>query len=278
MRSIIVPDVRGRDPRIARKILKRSGLERIKEVFVEDRRAIGKVVNQSPEPEEIVSSETPVTIYISQKNLVRYLPSIYQPEHTGQSQFLHRYLWIFQHFFTQIDEILDNVHELFRPYTVPKEFLPWLASWFGLRFGPTLSEQQKRLLIKRAVELFARRGTAWEIKEMVKLFTGMEIEIVEEAWPYNGIVTGEARIGVDTMILPQIPKPFCFIVRVPMAYDDIDPRVLRVLYEILNTEKPAHTNYLIQFEDSKGVKEEGEGEEFLLQIGMQAIGAAEVER
>ena len=276
MGRVVVPDLRGKHRDQAKKILRLAGFKVFKEVFVEVKEDFDRVVNQSPAPEEIVSDDTTVTLYVGKRSLIRYLPGIYHPKRPGESNFLHRYLWIFQHFLDELNEKLDNLHELFRPATVPSEFLPWLASWFGLKFGPKLTEKQKRLLIAKAVELFAMRGTAWEIKEMVRLQTGLEIEIEEKPWPYRGIRAGDARIGVDTMVLPGIPDSYSFIVRVPVSYDEIETPVLMTLYEVLNSEKPAHTNYLIQFKDQEGVREEGAGEEFLMQIGVQAIGVEEV--
>ncbi len=275
MGTILVPDVRGRPRHVARKILRLAGLNHIEEVFTESRQSQDVVVAQDPSPNEIVREDTLITLSVSQKSLVRHLPAIYQPGKPGESGFVMRFLWIFQHFFDDLNSKLDNMHNLFRPYSVPTEFLPWLASWFAVSFRPGMEEAARRKVLKQAVHLFALRGTVWEIREMVRLQTGLEIEILEKPWPYRGVRAGETRIGVDSMILPQIPEANCFIVKLPVGYDDMDLSTLLVLYEVLNSEKPAHTNYLIEFKDTTGVREATD--EAFIRVGLQAIGVRPAE-
>lgn len=270
MGTILVPDVRGRPNHVARKILKLAGLEHVEEVFIESKAAKNIVVAQDPLPNEIVKEDAIITLSVSKDSLVRYLPAIYQPGKPGESGFVTRFLWIFQHFFEDLNSKLDNMHNLFRPYSVPSEFLPWLASWFAVSFRPGMDEAARRKILKQAVHLFGLRGTAWEIQEMVRLQTGLDIEIVEKPWPYRGVRAGETRIGEDSMILPQMPESYCFIVKVPVGYDDMDLSTLLVLYEVLNSEKPAHTNYLIEFHGETGVREATD--EAFIKVGMQAIG------
>jgi len=271
MGTILIPDVRGRPRKVAAKILGLAGLKRIREVFAESRHPEDTVVSQDPAPNEIAREDTLITLTVSKPSLVRHLPAIYQPGKPGESGFITRFLWIFQHFFDDLDIKIKDMHTLFRPESVPTEFLPWLASWFAISFRPDMDEAARRRVLKKAVRLFAMRGTKWEIQEMVKLHTGLDIEILEEPWPYRGVRTGESRIGVDTMILPEIPDAFCFIVRVPVGYDEIDLSTLLVLYEVLNSEKPAHTSFLIEFHGEKGVREPAEDDAFM-RVGMQAIG------
>ena len=276
MGTILVPDVRGRPRGVARKILMLAGLNRVREVFTESRQEIDTVVDQDPAPNEIARGDALITLRVSKQSLVRHLPAIYQPGKPGESGFITRFLWIFQHFFDGLNTQINDIHTLFRPESVSREFLPWLASWFAVSFRPDMDEATRRRVLKRAVQLFAMRGTKGEIEEMVRLQTDLDIEILEKPWPYRGIRTGDSRIGVDTMVLPAIPEAFCFIVRVPVGYDEIDLSTLLVLYEVLNSEKPAHTNYLIEFHGEEGVREPAADDAFL-KVGMEAIGTGQIE-
>ena len=274
MGTILVPDVRGQPRNVAKKILHLAGLDHTREVFTESRQPVNIVVDQDPVPNEIANEDTLIQLRVSQKSLVRHLPAIFQPRTQGDSGFITRYLWIFQHFIDGLQTRIDDIHTMFRPSSVSSEFLPWLASWFAVSFRPDMDEAKRRKVLMRAVRLFAMRGTSWEIREMVKLHTDLDIEILEKPWPYRGIRTGDTRIGVDTMVLPQMPDAYCFIVRVPVGYDDIELSTLLVLYEVLNSEKPAHTNYLIEFHGETGVREPDMGDAFM-RIGVQSIGGME---
>lgn len=271
MGTTLVPDVRGQPRHVAKKILQLAGLTHTQEVFTESRKAENIVVDQDPTPNEIAREDTVIRLRVSKKSLVRHLPAIYQPGKPGESSFMTRFLWIFQHFIDDLQTRIDEIDSMFRPSRVSSDFLPWLASWFAVSFRPDMDEASRRRVLMRAMRLFAMRGTAWEIQEMVKLHTNLEIKILEKPWQYHGIRAGDARIGVDTMVLPRMPEAYCFIVQVPIGYDDIDLPTLLVLYEVLNSEKPAHTNYLIEFQGETGVREPAMDDAFMM-IGSQAIG------
>lgn len=271
MGTILVPDVSGQPRHVAKKILHLAGLDHTQEVFTESRKPVNTVVHQDPVPNEIAKEDTLIRLYVSQKNLVRHLPAIYQPKMPGESGFITRFLWIFQHFIDGLQTKIDDIHTMFRPSSVSSDFLPWLASWFAVSFRPDMDEAARRRVLMRAVRLFAMRGTAWEIQEMVKLHTDLEIKILEKPWTYRGTRAGVTHIGVDTMVLPQMPEAYCFIVQVPVGYDDIELSKLLVLYEVLNSEKPAHTNYLIEFHGETGIREPAMDDAFMA-IGRQAIG------
>lgn len=76
--------------------------------------------------------------------------------------------------------------------TVPEEALPYLAKQFnvlgfkGWRYTTTPDEQ--RALLKKAVELHKYDGTAWSIKEALKLIgiTPVQIVIGQYKLKYNG--------------------------------------------------------------------------------------------
>lgn len=74
--------------------------------------------------------------------------------------------------------------------TVPSSALPYLAEQFdvlgykGWKYADT--EQKKRDLIKRSIEIHRTKGTPWSIKEALKIVGIMDAEIEEGiGWYYN---------------------------------------------------------------------------------------------
>jgi hypothetical protein len=145
---------------------------------------------------------------------------------------------------------------LFDPFSVSEEFLPWLASWLALVFEGDWPVHKKRILLKRIAIIYRIRGTARAIREMIRLFTGYEPEIIENSWPYKGFRIGiHSGIGIDSIILPEMDLSFCFVLKMPVAFKGINEDILIRIHKIIQNEKPAHTNYFLQFKDEKGVSE-----------------------
>ena len=145
---------------------------------------------------------------------------------------------------------------MFNPSTTPPEFLPWLASWFAIAFDETMPEAHRRRILREAPVLFRIRGTKPALIRLVKLFTGLDIDIEENRWPYRGFRIGVASsVGVDTMILPEISMSQTFVVRVPKPFDEIGEDLLLRLHRVIEAEKPANSNYFLQFTDVEGVTE-----------------------
>jgi phage tail-like protein len=105
----------------------------------------------------------------------RYLPAVYLEEPTSAS-FLERLLANPEGFYTEIDGKIHDVRLLFDPRSAPPETLDWLAQWVGLVVDPLWGQLQRRrqptaaagrgapadrrrLLIRFAMRLYARRGT-----------------------------------------------------------------------------------------------------------------------
>ena len=107
---------------------------------------------------------------------------------------------------------------------------------------------KKRLLIKKAVELYKIRGTKKGMKLFISLFTGQEPAIMENVWPFRGFRIGvTSGIGIDTVILPPVNLAHTFIVEMPVTYRDVSVESVIRLHEILQREKPANTSYYLRF-------------------------------
>src|SRR5439155_14541872 len=131
-------------------------------------------------------------------------------------------LWITQHLFGSIEDILDIVHTYFDPLESPKEFIPWLAGWTAMILEEDWALEKKRKLIKKAIELYKIRGTVKGLKLFISMFTGHEPEIIENDWPFRGFqIEISSGIGIDTVILPPVNRAHTFVVEMPLAYKEI---------------------------------------------------------
>lgn len=66
----------------------------------------------------------------ARSRLLEYLPGVFSEGH--ESEFLGRYLMIFETIFDSVDITISQLPDRFDPATAPESFLPWLATWVGL--------------------------------------------------------------------------------------------------------------------------------------------------
>src|SRR5690606_38020106 len=90
----------------------------------------------------------------------------------------------------------------------------------------------------------------------LQLFTGHEPRIEENKWPFKGFrMESEARIGLDSVILPPVVLAHCFMVTMPIKFTDVTPEMIIRVHRIIQMEKPAHTQYYLRFEADTGEAE-----------------------
>lgn len=104
----------------------------------------------------------------------RYLPDYLSVEEgplAAGSDFLDRYLAIFEALFTPLEDQVAQSWRLTRPESTPADALDWLASWIGAELDQTLSETAKRRLLKEAIPIWRRRGTLPGLRKMLEIVT-----------------------------------------------------------------------------------------------------------
>jgi phage tail-like protein len=208
----------------------------------------GTVVAQKPTRGQIVDSDARVELMVSMESLLDYLPALFRRREVDGTNFIENFLWIFQHVFHSIESKIDRMHEYFEVFETPEEFLPWLAGWVAFTLDGEWSEAERRLFLKRAVELYRIRGTPRGLRTFVELYTGVEPKIIENEWPLDGFQIGVAStIGVDSAILPPITRAHCFIVEVPLDPETVEDDQIIKLHQIISSEKPAHSTYYLRF-------------------------------
>jgi len=104
----------------------------------------------------------------------RYLPdhlSTDTGEYSAGSDFMDRYLSLFESVLTPLEDQIAHSYRLTRPDTAPADILDWLADWIGADLDAALPDTAKRQLLEQAVGLWRRRGTLPALQRMLDIVT-----------------------------------------------------------------------------------------------------------
>lgn len=142
-------------------------------------------------------SATPPGVSSVRSAYLDYLPGIYQ-----ESDFLGRFLLIFEHLLSPMERTVGNAAHYFDPRLTPTDFLPWLGSWLGLVVDARMPEDQRRALIEAAPELFRWRGTKRGLRHYLQLYTGLEPEIIE---PTLGEIASNRNLAFRFTVRIRVP-------------------------------------------------------------------------
>jgi len=171
-------------------------------------------------PAHISDNElVPPGLSIKSKRLLSYLPSIYH------SDFMARFLGIFEAILTPIEWNIDNFDLFLSPQTCPSAFLPWLANWFEAVFDDSWDEMKRRTFLREAHQIYACRGTKRALSRTLEIYTGYTPEIDDLA---NDL------------------EPHTFRVHLPMREKEVRRTNIEAL---INAHKPAHTAYELHFQE-----------------------------
>jgi phage tail-like protein len=147
-----------------------------------------------------------------------YLPRIYQTD------FMSRFLAIFEAILLPVQWNVENFDLYLDPGTAPDEFLQWMGSWFGVTFDETWPTEKRRIFLKEAHLLYARRGTNWSLTRLLEIYTGRTPEIIDD----------------------DSQPAFTFTVKLSQRQRDL--RDLMVGIErIIEANKPVYTSYKLEF-------------------------------
>lgn len=257
-RVVRVPDVVGRQLAKARILLEDAGLAKVVTLYRESYEDRDTVLDQRPARGQMVYEGTEVTIWVARRGYLENLPAIYRRSDAVGRNLVRDVCFLFEHMFDSIEVNLEDGWRFYDPHVAPLDFLDWLAGWSAFTLDLDWPEAEKRALIKRAVDLYRIRGTKRGLSLFLRLFTGHEPDIQENAWPFKGFrVEGEgaedgARLGLDSVVLPPVDLAHCFIVTMPIKFEDVTPEMVIRIHQIITMEKPAHTHYYLRFAEDKG--------------------------
>jgi len=248
-----VPEVVGQSIDKARILMEDAGLGQLVVLFREGYDDPNTVIDQRPTRGQMVYEGTEVVLWVARRGYLEHLPALYRRSDAIGHNVVRDMCFLLEHMFGQIEEKIDENFVYYDPHTAPGEFLAWLASWVAFTVDLEWPEPRKRALIKRAVDLYRIRGTKRALALFLKLFTGYEPDIDENVWPFKGFrVESEARIGIDSVILPPVNLAYSYIITIPVKFDDVTPELVFRIHQIVQMEKPAHTNYYLRFLEEQG--------------------------
>lgn len=160
----------------------------------------------------------------------QYLPAIYRNQ-AGCDEFLVRLLSLYASFNQEVEGEIGSMPALFDPKAAPARFLAWLAGCLGLDLDENWDEQEQRRVIAEIFRLSGRRGTAAGLREILRLFAGVDAHIEEPilhaAWwslpspggscceacaaqppcsAGNWQSTADSILGWNTMLAPAQPQ------------------------------------------------------------------------
>src|SRR5215211_4399132 len=243
-RVVRVPDVMGRPLHKAQILLEDSGLGKIVTLYRESYEDRDTVLEQRPARGQMVYETTEVTIWVARRGYLENLPAIYRRSDAVGRNLVRDLCFVFEHMFDSVEVNLTDGWRFYDPHVAPLDFLDWLAGWSAFTLDLDWPEPEKRALIKRAVDLYRIRGTKRGLMLFLKLFTGHEPEIQENTWPFKGFrVEGEgaeegARISLDSVVLPPVDLAHCFVVTMPLKFDEVTPELVIRIHQIIQMEKP----------------------------------------
>ena len=130
----------------------------------------------------------------------KYLPALYRESLFGpeadqpapgkpstRADFLGRFLGNFEGMLTPLEDKIAASWLLTDPEHTPEKSLEWLGSWIGVSFAPWYPAQHRRRHLRKAPELFRRRGTFKGLQLALDVATGNgvsngRIVVVEDFW------------------------------------------------------------------------------------------------
>ena len=224
-----------------------------------------------------------VRIEFPRATSLEHLPSVYR-ESARAEAFTERFLALFDTILAELDGAIEMFPALLDGERTPDSVVSWLATWLDVGFDPRWSPGVRRRVLAAVPRLYPRRGTAFALREALRLVQGLQADIRElgpqRAW---GSLGGDAPLGavrlfgraasrvrLGTSPLGKAPirstgnpdrdaissGAFRFRVAVP-GLDPHDGERTRAVRELIAAQKPAHTAESLQMRSDAWITELG---------------------
>ena len=106
------------------------------------------------------------------------LPRVFRRD-PDAARFLERYLALFEHTLTGVEDRYERFYRQLDPRAAPPEILEWIGRLLDLTFDPSWPLARRRALAAEAVALYAMRGTPAGVARAVELYAGRAPVIIE---------------------------------------------------------------------------------------------------
>jgi len=182
----------------------------------------------------------------SRSSYLEHLPALYRDD-----EFMEQFLLIFESIMMPVENVVNNLPLYLDPLVTAEPLLPWLAFWVGLTLDPSWPLEKRRELVKSAATLYRWRGTRRGLSEYLRIYTGSVPEISEYV---PGMHLGqETRLGINTRLGSSGTSHHFTVILQLNGESEIDTRVVRDIIEI---QKPAHTVYTLEVRQNGRRQEE----------------------
>lgn len=146
-------------------------------------------------------------VYFPRASSLQYLPATFSADPQSRD-FLDRFLSIFDTMVASLSDQITMVARLFDPRATPAgatkpgevDFLTWLAGWLGLTLERQWPVDKRRELVQQAYRLYQLRGTPEGLRLHLKLFLGVEPQVLEHFNLRRWLFLGGARLGDQTKL------------------------------------------------------------------------------
>lgn len=125
----------------------------------------------NPSPKQLAGYQPFELCIQPPRSYLDFLPDIYR-----QSDFMGRFLSIFEQAFDPSVEMFETLWSYLDPLTAPETLLPFLAEWVAWEMNPKWPLKQQRRLIRNAVEIYRWRGTRRGLRLYLHLYTGLPLD------------------------------------------------------------------------------------------------------
>jgi phage tail-like protein len=181
-----------------------------------------------------------------------HLPSVFE-----RDSFMGRFLMAFESFWAPIEQQVASVDSYFDPGLMSLPMLHWLADKIDLEIDPDWDEDVQRRMMARGISLFRKRGTRDGLQELLEVYTGGEVTIVERR-AENFRLGPLTRLG-SAVALGAANQPHTFSVFLklppirasrPEAAEQMRDQRRHRIAKLIDSERPAHVRYTLDIEES----------------------------
>ena len=135
---------------------------------------------------------------------------------------------------------VDQFSDIFDLERAPERFLDLILRDLGSPFPFDLDVLGKRRLASVLEEMYRQKGTAIGVKNAIRFFLGLEVEILPFA--ADTLILGESELGIDWILGPSSRfARYAFNVQVDEPLTKTQRKQLRA---VVNYLKPAHTHFV----------------------------------
>lgn len=175
------------------------------------------------------------------------LPAVYH-----EDSFTRRLTHVFDDALAPIIGVLDNLDAYVDPAIAPRDFVEWLAGWVGFPVGETWPEDRSRQLVAHAVALYRWSGTVHGLKELLRIYAGVEPEVTDSGgvtWSTTPGGAGAEKPGANSKkkgkgkAAETTSEPHLRVRVRAKGRGGVDARQLEAL---INAVKPAHVPHTLE--------------------------------